>query len=328
MRELWASMADYEASMPKYVAQEVEKLFTERDFGTIYEYDDVSSCSAEGKEAYIEYMENLTFGQEIVCTESFSSDKDEKIYQVKFGQNKLGAFTLCKSGLKSDRGNELWRLKEIKTSVIEPKAYRITVPETSVVYADGVLLGENDVVETGIALSDGYCPENLEQAEWRTYSVERCFRIPDFDVTDAKGRSQIIVPNDDGQLVAKLNYDDAQMKGELEEYVVKVAQVFARFTSDDASTSAIMKFIKNDTKAAKYISGFDGGWFLAHKSVDFENMRTEKYISYNETTFSCNVYFDYIIRYKKTTEVYPTGYSFFFEKAGDYWLLFDFSIVD
>ena len=124
-----------------------------------------------------------------------------------------------------------------------------------------------------------------------------------------------------------VNYDDDEMRGEVEEYVMKVAQVYARFTSDDASTSAIMKYVKEDTNASSYIYRFDGGWFLEHRSVDFENMRTENYVMYDEDTFSCNIYFDYIINYKRTTEVYPTGYTFFFEKQGDYWLLFDFTIA-
>lgn len=327
MRTLWANMEDYEASMPKYVAQEVEKIFTEKDFAAIYEYDDTSMFSAEGKDAYVEYMQNLTAGQELVCKESFSANKDEKVYQVKFGGNKLGHFTLCKSGLKSEKGNDLWQLKEIRTSVIEPKSYSITVPETSSVYADGQPLSDSDVVESGLARSSGYLPEGFEAASWCTYSVDRCFKIPDFDVVDAKGRDQTIIPDKDGQLTVKVNFDDDDMRHQMEEYVIKVAKVFARFTSDDASTSAIMKFVKEDTNASSYIYGFDGGWFLAHRSVDFEKMRTANYVVYDENTFSCNVYFDYIIKYKKTTEVYPTGYSLFFEKQGDHWLLFDFSVT-
>lgn len=327
MRMLWASMEDYEASMPKYVAQEIEKIFTSRDFSTIYEYDDVSVCEEEGKDAYVAYMEKLTAGQDIVCREAFSANKEEKVYQVKYGENKLGSFTLCKSGLQSEMGNDLWQLKEIRTEVIQPTTYSITVPETSTVYANKQLLDDGDIVERGLALSDGYLPEGFEAASWCTYSIDRCFGIPDFDVVDAKGRDQMIVPNEQGQLSVMINYDDDEMRHELEEYVFKVAKVFAKFTSDDASTSAIMKFVKEDTNASSYIYGFDGGWFLAHRDVDFEKMRTENYVMYDEDTFSCDVFFDYVIQYKKTTEVYPTGYTFFFEREDDYWLLFDFSIT-
>ena len=88
-----------------------------------------------------------------------------------------------------------------------------------------------------------------------------------------------------------------------------------------------MNYIVEESNAAKYIAGFDGGWFMPHRSFDYENMRTEKYVRYDADTFSCNVYFDYIIRYRETTEIYPTAYTFFFKKQGDEWLMYDFTVA-
>lgn len=327
MRTLWDNMADYEASMPKYVAREVEKIFAERDFAAMYEHDDTTVFAAEGKEAYIEYLDRLTQGQEITCREAFSVNPDEKVYKILSGGEKLGTYTLCKSGEKSEGGNDLWTLKEIRTSVITPTGYLITAPESSSVYADGQLLGAESVVESGISMSEGYLPEEIEAETWCTYKVERCFKVPKFSVEDSRGRAQQCLPNEEGRLTASFNYDDDEMKPVVEERVVKIARAFSQFTSDDLSVRAMKEYIKEDTKADRYISAFDGGWFYPHKSVEYENMRTERYVSYDENTFSCDVYFDYIINYKKTTEVYPTGYTLFLNKQGDQWLLFDFTTI-
>ena len=327
MRVLWDNMEDYEASMPKYVAQEVEKIFTARDFAAMYDYDDVTFCAAEGKEEYIEYMERLTDGYEITCRETFSASSDEKVYQVKFGPNKLATYTLCKSGQESEYGNDLWALKEIRTSVLKATSYLITVPESSLVYADGQLLGADAIVESGLALTEEYRPEGYEAETWCTYSAERCFNVPVFRVVDSKGREQTFMPNEEGRLTAKINYDDSLLKEQVEARVIKTARAFSQFTSDDLSSSTMLNYVREDTNAYRYIRGFDGGWFMPHRGFSYENMRTEKYVQYDENTFSCNVSFDYIIEYRETTEIYPTAYTFFFTKQGDEWMLFDFTMA-
>lgn len=327
MRVLWDNMEDYEASMPKYVAEDVEEIFASRDFATMYEYDDVTMFSAEGKDAYIEHLQMLTEGKEITCREAYSANEDEKVYKIMVGGTKLGTYTLGKSGEQTAYGNDLWELKEIKTNVIESSSYMITVPESSKVYADGQLLGDEAIIESGMELTSEYLPEGIERTKWCTYSVERCFSVPAFSVEDSKGRVQAFMPNSEGRLTAQVNYDDAEMREAVEARVIKTARAFSQFTSDDLSDSTMMRYIKEDSKAHKYIRGFDGGWFMPHRGFEYENMRTENYVVCSEDMFYCDVYFDYIIKYKSTTEVYPTTYTFFFEKEGDEWMMFDFTIA-
>ena len=201
------------------------------------------------------------------------------------------------------------------------------MPESSSVYADGQLLDESAIEESGLELTTGYLPEGFSHEKWCTYSVDRCFSIPAFEVKDSRGREQKFMPNEEGRLTAQLNSDDEQMKPLVEERVIKTARAFSQFTSDDCSSHTVMKFVKEGSKAEKYIRGFDGGWFLEHRGFDYENMRTEGYTIHSENVFSCSVYFDYIIEYKRVTEVYPTAYTFFFEKVNDEWLMFDFTMA-
>lgn len=328
MRVLWDNMGDYEASMPKYVAQDVEKLIQSRDFAAMYDYDDTTEFAAEGRDAYVAYMNDLTEGFDISFKEKYSSNPNEKTYQISFGENKLGTYTLCKSGEKTKYGNELWTLKEIRNSVIQSSDYFITAPEGSTVYADGQALGEESVVESGLELTDDYQPEGYEREKWRTYSTSRCFRVPRFQVIDSAGREQSVLPNEEGRLVAQVNYDDEELKPQVEERVVWSAKMFAMYTSDDRSSSAVLEYVLPDSKVYQYVRGFDGGWFMPHRDVEFLNMRTEHYVKLDENTFCCNVYYDYKVIYRKTTETYPTAYTFYFTKdRNGEWLIFDFSII-
>ncbi len=328
MRVLWDNMEDYEGSMPKYVAQEVDQIFLSRDFSTIYDYDDVAICEAEGKQAYIEYMTRLTDGFVMSCREKYSSNPEEKVYQVLFGENKLGTYTLCKSGELTEYGNEKWMLKEIRTNVIESSDYLITVPENSIVYADGQPLDAAFIVESGLNLTDDYLPEGYEFPKWCTYSVARCFRVPEFRVLDSKGREQRALPNSEGRLTVQMNYDDNELRAGVEERIFKVARALSMYTSDDVDRDAIMDYVLPQSKAHTYIRGFDGGWFMPHRDVEFLNMRTDKYMSLDDETFACNVYYDYKVIYRETSELYPTAYTFFFKKDdnGD-WMMFDFTTI-
>lgn len=326
MRVVWDNMEDYEASMPKYVAENVGEILSSRNFSAMYDLDDTSLCASEGKEAYIAYMERMTSGRTITYRESFSADADEKMYQIRVGDSKMGYFKLGKSGEVSEYGNELWELKELRTNVITEQSYYITVPEDSLVYADGELLDDSFVVESDIVLEEEYLPEGLSQVEWCTYQVKRCFNVPEFDVLDSEGKVLVFAPDTEGRLTAQLNYDDDWLKDQVEERVVQAAKVFALFTSDDVSASQARSYTQLGSKARAYIRGFDGGWFMPHKDVQFENMTTERYIMREDGTFSCDVFFDYVIVYRETTETYPTGYTFFFVKdeEDDVWMIYDF----
>ena len=326
MRVLWDNMEDYEASMPKYVAADVTKMVTSRDFSAMYDLDDTSLCAAEGKDAYVAYMERLTSGQQITCTESFSANPDEKIYQIKVGDRKLGYYKLGKSGEVSEYGYDLWELKELRTNVITQQTYSVTVPETSLVYADKVLLDASHITESDMVLYEEYLPEGVAQTEWCTYSVSRCFSIPEFDVLDYNARVQTIAPSETGRLTASVNYDDDWLRSEVEDRVIQTAKVFALFTSDDTTGTQARSYTMPESKARQYIRGFDGGWFRPHRDVRFENMVTEHYRMYEDGTFSCDIFFDYVVVYKDATEVYPTGYTFFFEmdEEDHVWMLYDF----
>ncbi len=329
MQDIWMIMEDYEASMPKYVAQDAEKIFTSRDFATIYQYDDLSLCQQESKEAYIQYMQRLTAGYEITCQEKFSANADEKVYQVKYGDHKFAVYTLGKSGEKSKHGNDLWMLKSITTSVIAPQEYQIMVPETSTVYADGVRLGSEDIVERDLDLNEEYLPEGYEPTLWQVYSVERCFAMPKFEVSDGDGRAQKIIPGEQGRMTVTVNYDDDKIRSKVEERIFYIAETFAMFTSDDVAGRQARKCTVEGSKALEYIRSFDGGWFTNHRDVEFENMRSERYVQYDDGSFSCDIYFDYIVEYRNgTKQTYPTAYTFFLNEVSEECLLFDFAMIE
>lgn len=325
MRVLWDNMEDYESTMPKYVVQETEKIFTGRDFATIYEYDDLSLCADEGKEAYIAYMERLTDGFEITCREAFSSNPEEKLYQVKFGPNKLGTFTLAKTGEKTEYGYEKWAVKEMKTAVIASTDYYITVPEDSIVFADGHVLDESKIIESGMQFDYSYLPEGYDHIKWCTYGISRCFSIPAFQVMDSAGRMQSFLPNEEGRLTAELNDDTDELRPQMEENVIQAAKYLSMYTSDDCRRDAVLDYVATASKAHQYIRGIDTGWFMPHRDVEFLNMKTDNYLWLDENTFKCDVTYDYKIIYRNAEEIYPTAYTFFYTKIGEEWLIFDFT---
>ena len=68
---------------------------------------------------------------------------------------------------------------------------------------------------------------------------------------------------------------------------------------------------------------------IDHVGDRFEDEYTGEFYSYDEDTFSCNIYFDYIIKYDDADDVvYASNYRFYLVERDDQWYLYDFKMVN
>ena len=166
-------LADYESAQPKYVAQDVAKLFENADYESIYNYD-TSAVQFEGgdKALYLDNLKQLTAGKRVEWDTAFSTNKDERKYNVRLDGERFATFTLVPSGQTSAQGNRLWKLGYITTLVAlqqatpepEPEATpepevpevvytcRITAPAGYTVTVDGEALSADNATTSEKAL--------------------------------------------------------------------------------------------------------------------------------------------------------------------------------
>ena len=92
-------LRDYESAQPKYVAQDVAKLFENADYETIYNVDTSAEQFRGGDETlYLDNLKQLTAGKRVEWTPAFSANKNERKYNVNLDGERLArALKECKA---------------------------------------------------------------------------------------------------------------------------------------------------------------------------------------------------------------------------------------
>ena len=319
----------YEASLPKYVAEDFAEMFLKRDFERVYSYQDPADFAGDDAATYAAYMTELTKDGELTWSESYSAGAEEKVYAVRLDGKRLFEFTLSRGAEKDANGYDQWSLTDVKTLGVTTAMRTVKAPADSVIYVDGEALGEESVIERGILIEDEeyLLGDEAKSPEMWVWEYEVCFAQPDIRVVDAQGRECRLTMNEDGSCAAAINSDDA-LKEETETRVIELVKAFANFTSEDLDKYKMKRLVRKGTNGYDKIERFDNDWFGKHDGYSFENMETGNYISFSEDTFACDIHFDYVIEYDDADDIrYPTGYRFYLVKRDDVWYLYDFKMI-
>ena len=114
---LYGWLRDYEASQPTAKCnQVVAELFTNPDWGEIYDLSGMEDSVFEGKDAYVSYMKDKVKDAELICSETSAGLSGDKKYYMKLGEEKLLSFTLVSSE-NPERGITEWNLGGISLVV-------------------------------------------------------------------------------------------------------------------------------------------------------------------------------------------------------------------
>ena len=323
-------LQDYEDAQPEYAAEEAAKIFTERRFDELFQYEDQSVLGAESRDQYVSYMNELTAGKEISWREVRSSDPDVKRYVVSLGDAKMGEFTLGKTGQTNAHGFGLWGLQSVSTDVLASTSYQITAPSTSRVYVDGVQLTADQITDAGTPILDvaDNLPEGLTAPTLCTYQFSRYFGVKEVRVFDPRNRDNAVTQLSPTQWTAEFNYDDALFGEDVTARVIDVTKRLSECLSvKKYDRKKLLEVLVKDSKAYRYVKAFDTDWFRDHKSHEFLDMQLSHFVSYSEDVFSVETHYDYKITYSGGTETYPTAYRLFFQNVKGTWYMFDFELI-
>lgn len=314
--------ADYEAAQPIHVADQVGALFKSGDYGAIFPLDTSAQEISGGDPAfYTQSLQEVSAGGEIAWDTAFSSDKDELKYNVTLNGSKFATFTLVPSGQTSPHGNRLWQLGSVTTHVVTEQAvarqdpnnapYRIQALPEYTVTVDGVTLTASEVTRTGIPLyPDGFLPSDVAAPTLTEYGFFGESFPPEITVTAPDGSP--VTPQEDSQNIWVCGLqEDAAMKAQYEESIVKMAQRIAKYTTADVSRSTALDAVLSGSPAEEVLKKFNNGWAPSHKEESFENMAVTDFCVLSDTCLTCHVKFDYILTSKRENDyTYPTEYTF------------------
>lgn len=322
-------MAEYEQTRPIHTAEQTLATLNGRSWQEIYALDESARVlTQETPEQYAQYMEELTAGHEFSLKNILSLNEDEARYNVMMNGQKFAEITLAHSGEKTKHGFDHWQLKTLATTAMAADQYTITAPADSTVMINGKALTEASIIQRDIPTeAAGNLPDGVMAPTMVKYGVSMSFGAPEnITATDKNGNAQQAVQDDEKSWSFPLAMDDAAIKAQVEEAVIKWGRRLAAYTTDDYSKSDLSNACINPSPARTYIRNMENQWAASHSGVDFENIKTYDYYVYSDSCFSCRISFDYIVHYKAQDKTYPTLYTMYFAKDGGSFKLYSFTM--
>lgn len=322
-------MREYEETRPIHCAEPVLELFEQRDWAQLQEMDEsAAQLKYDAPEQYASQLETLTQGGEFTLKSIVTINEAEQQYNILMDGKKIGELTLEQSGETTKHGFERWRVKRLETQAFAMREYTITVPSDSSVAVNGQALTDADVLERDIpAVDSANLPQGVKAPTLTRYGVRMLSGEPgDIAVTDKNGAAQTLEPDGETGYRCGLAWDDARIKAQCEDAVVKWGRRLAAFTSDDYDKIDLSNACVNPSPARSYIRNMENQWAQDHDGYRFENIETSEYYIYSDNCFSCRMRFDYVLQYARGDRSYPTQYTLYFVRNGGSFKLYSFTI--
>lgn len=190
---LYGWLRDYEASQPTAKCnQVVAELFTNPDWGEIYDLSGMEDSVFEGKDAYVSYMKDKVKDAELICSETSAGLSGDKKYYMKLGEEKLLSFTLVSSE-NPERGITEWNLGEISLVVNREQNVRISKEQDHTVFVNGIKLDESYTVMRTQTLAENYLPEGIHGPRFELQSVHGLLVPPEISIKDEAGNQLEVI---------------------------------------------------------------------------------------------------------------------------------------
>lgn len=340
-------LSDFEAAQPTLKAEQVfQEVFTDPDWGALYESAGAKDSLYEGKEQYVHYMEQKVGDSKLTYMETSAGlDKTKKKFIVKLGDEKVATFTLTDRNQvgNMDLGN-LTNLEDIKDMADIPDwqlgavevffervgSYRIVKMGDHKAFVNGVELDDTYTIQKATTVAERYLPEDVNGFITCTQQVDGLMEVPAVVITDADG-NPVEVSYDEATRTFTAKTESNTMSDDQAKIALEAAKVYSLWMIDEEHDRAeVAKYFDASSDAYSRIVKSTELWMQNHAGYRFENDAVTDYARYSDDIFSVKVKTDLIVtRLDGSSKVYAFNQSMFFHKneAGK-WLCFESTNVD
>ena len=340
-------LSDFEAAQPTLKAQQVfQEVFTDPDWGALYEAAGAKDSPYEGKQQYVNYMEEKVGDTKLTYVETSAGlDKTKKKFIVKLGDEKVATFTLTD---KNKVGNmdlgSLTKLEDIKDIADIPEwqlgavevffervgTYRIVKMADHTAYVNGVALDDTFTIQQATTVAEKYLPADAKGFVLCTQQVDGLMETPTVTITTKDGKD-VEVTYDETTRTFTARTESNTMSDDQSKVALEAAKIYSLWMIDEEhDRGAVAKYFDPATDAYGRIVKSTELWMQNHAGYRFENDSVTDYARYSDSVFSVRVKTDLIVtRMDGTEKVYAFNQSMFFHKneAGK-WLCFESTNVD
>ncbi|MDO5545307.1 MAG: hypothetical protein Q4F81_05735 [Eubacteriales bacterium] len=336
-------LTDFEMAQPDGKAEQVfTQLFTDPDWGALYESAGAKDSAYEGKDAYVAYMEEKAGEEELNYLETSAGlDKYTKKYLVRLGTEKVASFTLVdKNQVDSASLDNLesigdipdWQLGSVEVFFNREGTYYIVKLDGHTAYVNDVAITDDLTIQVATTLAEEYLPEGTTGASMCTQQIDGLMAQPVVTIFDKSG-NQMEVTYDEATRTFTERLESNTMNDEQQLAAITAAETYCKWmiAVDNDRGHAAQIFDPSGT-AYKTLTSFtkDQLWMQSNNGYAFDNESVTDFALYSGDIFSVRVSLDLnVTRTDGTVKNYPYAASLFFRKNDSgKWLCFDSTNVD
>ena len=340
-------LSDFEAAQPTLKAAQVfQEVFTDPDWGALYESAGAKDSPYEGKEQYVSYMEEKVGDSKLTYMETSAGlDKTKKKFIVKLGDEKVATFTLTdRNKVGNVNLGDLTNLEDIKEMADIPDwqlgavevffervgTYYIIKMGDHTAYVNGVELDDTFTIQKATTVAERYLPDDVNGFVTCTQQVDGLMEVPTVEIKDAEGNA-VEVSYDEAARTFTAKTENNTMSDELDTIALEAAKVYSLWMIDEEHDRAnVAKYFDASSNAYSRIVKSTELWMQNHAGYRFENDAVTDYARYSDDICSVKVKTDLIVtRLDGSEKTWAFNQSMFFRKneAGK-WLCFESTNVD
>ena len=340
-------LSDFEAAQPTLKAQQVfQEVFTDPDWGALYESAGAKDSPYEGKEQYVNYMEEKVGDSKLTYMETSAGlDKTKKKFIVKLGDEKVATFTLTDRNqvgninlgdltnledIKDIAGIPDWQLGAVEVFFERVGTYYIVKMGDHVASVNGVELDDSFTIQKATTVAEKYLPEGTNGFITCIQQVDGLMEVPTVEITDKDGNPVEVTYDEVGRaFIAKT--ENNTMNEEQATVALEAAKVYSLWMIDEEhDRAAVAKYFDASSDAYSRIVKSTELWMQNHNGYRFENDEVTDFAQYSEDIFSVKVKTDLIVtRTDGSEKVYTFNQSMFFGKnESGKWRCFESTNVD
>ena len=336
-------LTDYEMAQPDGKAEQVfTQLFTDPDWGALYDAAGAKDSAYEGRDAYVSYMEDKVGDSQLNYLETSAGLSGNKKYLVRLEKEKVASFSLVDKAKNEneDMTNKFknmsripdWQLGAVEVFFNREGTYYIEKLDGHTAFVNDVPLTDELTIQVATTLAEKYLPEGTTGVSMCTQQIDGLMAQPTVTIFDKSGK-QMEVTYDEATRTFTERLESNTMSDDQRDAAIKAAETYCNWMlAVDNDRGHAAQILDPTGTAYKDLTSIprDQLWVQSNNGFTYDNINVSDFALYAGDIFSVRVTLDVnVTRTDGSIKNYPFNSSMFFRKNDSgKWLCFNTTNVD
>lgn len=310
-------LINYEAAQPTVKCQQVfNTLFTNPDWGMIYDLSGVEDTQYESKDTFVAYMqEKVPDPSKLNFVETSAGTSDDKKYNIRLDQDRIGYFTL-RDANHVENNTEIpdWQLGEVKIEVSGNESYRIEKVEGHTAYVNGVALTDDNTIQIATTKAGDYLPVGVTPMSTSVQEIGGLLMQPQVTIKNAAGKEMEVTYDE-----AKRTFIEATetntITSDLETLAYSTAKVYGEYMIGANYLGNLANYFSTDSDSYRTLTKLEQWNRSKWSNYQVTEQTITDYCRYSDNIFSARVKMVFKVYLKVGGDMdWTVDSTFFFNK--------------